>query len=146
MLVAYVFNTTQLKQSFLTPYRVTLACPRKEGNIQNEVNSDDRTKRRQRRERAKKWPCFASIQDFEQTAGSKLKALVKLIQHHSSDDRAEAVVEWNTDTNDMKFPWLPPSPEPRPCNRKILVYFAFAMMHRTIVSVSDSILGWFAFI
>ena len=81
------------------------------------------------------WPIFDSVEKFDENAGAKLKALIKLLKYHLSDDRAEPVVDWDEANKAMVYPATRGGTITQ--NRKILLYFTFAMMRRTIVSVSN---------
>jgi len=82
------------------------------------------------------FPIFRTVEEFQDKAGAKLKALIKLIR----DDRVLPVEQWSQDLLTMVYPDPPPplpdSEPERTC--KILVYFSFSMMRETVVSVSHS--------
>jgi hypothetical protein len=88
------------------------------------------------------WPVYTSIPDFESRAGSKMKALIKLINHLCSHDQAPPPIVDPDHNDQMKFPALPavPQGEQAPRRNKTLVSFNFAAITPTLVSVSFYIL------
>ena len=122
-------------QSFLTPYRTLIACLKKSDETDNGDDDDDnRTLHRKKRSSAKDWPVFSSVANFEQNAGAKLKALVKIIIYHHSNASAEPITEWDEENQTMIHPATQLS---EIAYIKILVYFSFSMMWETIISVSN---------
>ena len=81
------------------------------------------------------WPIYRTDEDFER-AGSKVKKLIQLIQYHLKHPHAPQVDSWNEETGDMNWPQV--ADEPAVAGRllpKILVFFYFAAMADTLVSV-----------
>jgi hypothetical protein len=82
-----------------------------------------------------KWPVYKTLEEFE-AAGSKVKKLLQLVKYHLDNPAAPQIQEWSDGSEDMMWPVCEHSFQARRAP-KILVYFYFAAMERTIISVRD---------
>ena len=77
---------------------------------------------------------YKTPEDFE-AAGSKLKKLVQLVDYHLDNPTSPQIKEWSEASNDMAWS-TPVGGKTSTRAPKILVFFHFAAMADTIVSVS----------
>lgn len=81
---------------------------------------------------------FTNIEEYQEKPGSKLNVLIALLRHFLEDDRA-GPVEWDSTLKTIVYPKIPTG-EGKTQKKKILVYFAFTMMAKTLISVRYSML------
>lgn len=112
-----------IRQSFLVKYRLLLNVPLEDIHTQNAADID--------------WPIYKTVEDFEEKAGSKMKALVRLLLHINSHDQAPPPYVDPENNDRMKFPEIPvvPEGETAPQSDKTLVHFSFSAITPTLVSV-----------
>ncbi|RXW11953.1 hypothetical protein EST38_g13902, partial [Candolleomyces aberdarensis] len=108
--------------AFWTPYRTKTVCPKSKAydgqTTKLAATSLD-------------WPRFKDKEDFEARAGSKLKALMKLLEHLlSSDSAPHPADDSHDDDKGTVIPVLPPGDDAPTRLRKILIYHEFAMQDR----------------
>jgi hypothetical protein len=85
-----------------------------------------------------KWPIYDTLEAFEASGGSKLKKMVQLVTYHRANPDAPQVLEWSDTKNDVVWPaYTAVNQEASRQAPKFLVYFFFAAMSKTIVSVHN---------
>ena len=83
-----------------------------------------------------RWPIYRTDDDFER-AGSKVKKMIKLIQYHLKHPHAPQIDSWNETAGEMDWPEVAAADSASVRRApKILVFFYFAAMADTLLSVS----------
>ncbi|KIM38289.1 hypothetical protein M413DRAFT_12967 [Hebeloma cylindrosporum] len=117
-----VWSLEVVFESFLVKYRMLLDVPLPDIHENRAADID--------------WPVYTSVADFEARAGSKMKGLIRLLQHINSNDLAPPPFVDPENDACMKFPEAPPVPEGEKPSQmdKTLVSFQFASITPTLVS------------
>jgi hypothetical protein len=87
-----------------------------------------------------KWPIYSTLEEFK-AAGSKLKKLLQLVIYHLNNPSASQIQEWSEVSEDMVWLEIVRQGSRETSVPKILIYFYFAAMADTIISVCVAMSG-----